>query len=43
LKTSLHVFGTIGWVAVGFGAAFLGLAPFIRRWAHAAKAPGPGG
>jgi POT family proton-dependent oligopeptide transporter len=43
LKTSLRVFGTIGWVAVGFGAAFLVLAPFVRRWAHAAKAPDLGG
>ncbi len=39
LKTSLGVFGTIGWVAVGFGVAFLALAPFIRRWAHAVKDP----
>ena len=35
LKTSLHMFGIIGWVAVAFGAAFLGLAPFIKGWAHA--------
>ena len=40
LRTSLKVFGTIGWVAVGFGAAFLLLAPVIRHWAHAVKAPG---
>ena len=40
LKTSLRVFGTIGWVAVGFGVAFLVLAPFIKRWAHAVTNPG---
>ena len=40
LRTSLKVFGTIGWVAVGFGAAFLLLAPVIRHWAHAVKDPG---
>ncbi len=40
LHTSLKVFGTIGWVAVAFGAAFLLLAPVIRHWAHAVKDPG---
>ena len=40
LKTSLGVFGTIGWVAIGFGALFLVLAPFIRGWAHAVRDPG---
>jgi proton-dependent oligopeptide transporter, POT family len=40
LKTSIGVFGTIGWVAVGFGAAFLLAAPFIRGWAHAVKDSG---
>ncbi len=40
LKTSLGVFGVIGWVSVGFGVLFLGLSPFIRRWAHAVKDPG---
>ncbi len=39
LKTSLHIFGIIGLWAVGFGAAFLMLAPFIRRWAHAVRDP----
>ena len=39
LKTSLHIFGIIGLCAVGFGAAFLLLAPFIKRWAHAVKDP----
>ncbi|MDB5480755.1 MAG: peptide transporter, partial [Caulobacteraceae bacterium] len=40
LRTSIGVFRTIGWVAVGFGAAFLMLAPFIKGWAHAVKDPG---
>lgn len=35
LDTSLHVFGAIGWTAVGFGAAFLALTPWLKRWAHA--------
>ncbi|HLZ83925.1 MAG TPA: oligopeptide:H+ symporter [Caulobacteraceae bacterium] len=35
LKTSIGVFRTIGWVAIGFGALFLVLAPFIKGWAHA--------
>jgi POT family proton-dependent oligopeptide transporter len=39
LRTSVHVFGVIGAWGVGFGAAFLILAPFIRRWAHAVKDP----
>ena len=39
LKTSVHVFGIIGWVAVAFGAGFLILSPFIRRWAHAVADP----
>jgi POT family proton-dependent oligopeptide transporter len=40
LKTSLHIFGIIGLWAVGFGVAFLLLAPFIRKWAHPVKDPG---
>ena len=40
LKTSLGVFEKIGWVAIGFGVAFLVLAPFIKQWAHAVKDPG---
>ena len=40
LKTSVGVFRTIGWVALGFGAAFLVLAPFIKGWAHAVKDSG---
>ena len=34
LRTSLHMFGVIGWVGIAFGVAFLVLAPFIRGWAH---------
>jgi POT family proton-dependent oligopeptide transporter len=37
LKTSLRVFGAIGWWGVGAGAVFLALAPFIKRWAHPVK------
>ena len=39
LKTSLHIFGIIGLWAVGFGAAFLILAPFVKRWANAVQDP----
>jgi POT family proton-dependent oligopeptide transporter len=39
LRTSIHIFGVIGAWGVGFGVAFLLLAPFIRRWAHAVKDP----
>ncbi len=45
LHTSLHVFNIIGWVGIGFGVAFLVLAPFIKKWAHgvddAANHPSP--
>jgi POT family proton-dependent oligopeptide transporter len=45
LHTSLHVFNIIGWVGIGFGVAFLVLAPFIKTWAHgvddAANHPAP--
>jgi POT family proton-dependent oligopeptide transporter len=40
LKTSLQVFGVIGWSAVAFGAAFLVLAPFVKGWAHTIRDPG---
>jgi POT family proton-dependent oligopeptide transporter len=40
LRTSVGVFRTIGWVAVGFGALFLILAPFIKGWAHVVMDPG---
>ena len=33
---SVGVFQIIGWVGIGFGVAFLILAPFIKRWAHGA-------
>jgi POT family proton-dependent oligopeptide transporter len=39
LRTSIGVFRTIGWVAVGFGVVFLIAAPFIRGWAHTVKGP----
>jgi len=46
LHASLKVFGAIGWTGLGFGVLFLGLAPFIKRWAHgvndAPRHPGPG-
>ena len=34
LHTSLHVFSMIGWSGVAIGAAFLALAPFIKKWGH---------
>jgi POT family proton-dependent oligopeptide transporter len=34
LETSTHVFGMIGWTAVGFGVVFLLATPFLKRWAH---------
>jgi POT family proton-dependent oligopeptide transporter len=40
LKTSLRVFGAIGWWGVGSGVAFLALAPFIKHWAHAVRDSG---
>jgi POT family proton-dependent oligopeptide transporter len=40
LTTSLHMFGIIGWIGIAFGAAFLGLAPFIKGWAHGVNDPG---
>ncbi len=42
LHASLRVFGAIGWAGLGFGVLFLGLAPFIKRWAHGVNdAPQP--
>jgi POT family proton-dependent oligopeptide transporter len=41
LKTSLGMFRVIGWVGVGFGVAFLALAPRVRRWAHRVEPLGP--
>jgi proton-dependent oligopeptide transporter, POT family len=37
LATSLHVFGVIGWTAVGAGVLFLALSPVLKRWAHGAS------
>lgn len=34
LATSTHVFGMIGWTAVGFGVVFLLATPWLKRWAH---------
>ena len=39
LTTSLHIFNIIGWAGVGFGVAFLAIAPFIKRWAHGVNDP----
>jgi POT family proton-dependent oligopeptide transporter len=43
LMASIGVFQIIGWVGIGFGVAFLILAPFIKRWAHGVDdtAPAP--
>ena len=38
--TSIHMFRIIGWAGVGFGAAFLALAPFIKKWGHGVNDPG---
>jgi POT family proton-dependent oligopeptide transporter len=38
LANSIEVFQTIGWVGVGFGVAFLALAPLVRHWAHPERA-----
>jgi POT family proton-dependent oligopeptide transporter len=38
LANSVRVFQTIGWVGVGFGVAFLALAPLVRGWAHPPRA-----
>ena len=37
LASSLHVFTTIGWVAVVAGGVFLALSPLMKRWAHGAS------
>ena len=34
LNTSTHIFGIIGWAAIGFGVAFLVATPWLKRWAH---------
>ncbi len=40
LHASMKVFNVIGWAGVGFGALFLALSPFLRRWAHGVNEPG---
>jgi proton-dependent oligopeptide transporter, POT family len=40
LASSLHVFATIGWTAIGAGAIFLALSPLLRRWGHGASDAG---
>ena len=37
LASSLHVFATIGWVAIAAGVVFLALSPLMKRWAHGAS------
>jgi proton-dependent oligopeptide transporter, POT family len=37
LANSLHVFGVIGWAAVGAGVLFFALSPLLKRWAHGAS------
>ena len=39
LHTSIGIFNIIGWAGIGFGAAFLALAPFIKKWAHGVNDP----
>ncbi len=39
LATSIGIFNTIGWAGVGFGVAFLVLAPFIKHWGHGVNDP----
>ncbi len=34
LATSIHIFGVIGAVAVGFGVVFLVVSPWLSRWSH---------
>jgi POT family proton-dependent oligopeptide transporter len=41
LHTSLHMFGVIGWVGIGFGALFLVVAPLLEGWAHGVNDTGP--
>ncbi|MHB8530481.1 MAG: peptide MFS transporter [Caulobacteraceae bacterium] len=41
LHASLHMFTIIGWVGVGFGAAFVAMAPLIKRWSHGVNDPIP--
>jgi POT family proton-dependent oligopeptide transporter len=36
LDSALHVYGAIGWGAIGVGVLFLVLSFFIKGWAHGA-------
>ncbi len=33
-ETTLEVYNTIGWWAIGIGAVVLALSPFVKRWMH---------
>jgi POT family proton-dependent oligopeptide transporter len=37
LDTSVHIFGLIGWTAVGVGILFFVLSPILKHWAHGAN------
>ena len=41
LDTSTHIFGIIGWAAVGFGVVFLVATPWLKRWANRVPTLGP--
>jgi POT family proton-dependent oligopeptide transporter len=41
LRTSIGVFQTIGWIAVGVGVVFLAISPLLKRWAHGLNDSGP--
>jgi POT family proton-dependent oligopeptide transporter len=41
LHTSIGVFQTIGWVAVGTGVFFLAISPLLKRLAHGLNSSGP--
>lgn len=34
LRTSLEVFGMLGWWGLGFGVAFIVISPLLKRWRH---------
>ncbi|MCC7266616.1 MAG: MFS transporter [Caulobacteraceae bacterium] len=40
LRTSLEVFGMLGWWGVGFGVAFIVISPLLKRWSHGASFAG---
>jgi POT family proton-dependent oligopeptide transporter len=39
LHTATYWFGVIGWTAVGVGVVYLGLSPWLKRWAHGVNDP----